>query len=299
MNPLRFTILIVLTTLIMGIAFPIGRIGLEFAPPFLLMGIRYIVAGGVQALIVSRKPRPVGRQWLQAAIIGLLQSAGLMGCVYYSMRWITSGESAIITFTNPLLVIIIGTIVTGAKYSARVWAGVGLGILGVFVTFGSQMDIQPGTVICFIGAICFAAATLLIKRWGGAFHPEVLSAYQMLAGGIGLLLLSAASETPRFNITPVSIVVLLCLVVLCSITQFSLWFYLLQQGDPGTTSSFLFLAPLFAVLSSWLILGEQIEWYVAAGGVLICISVFVVNWRGRDNRRSQPAIRMASDSLEH
>lgn len=281
MSKAKYISLILLTTFIMGIAFPIGKVGLDYAPPFLLMGIRYVLAGGLLALLVIGKPLPRGKQWLQVSIIGLLQSAGVMGCVYYSMRWITSGESAILTFMNPLLVIILGTMAAGASYRARVWMGVGIGFVGVFVTFGSHLDLQPGTYIAFAGALCFSIATLLVKRWGHAFTMEVLTAYQMLAGGIGLLVLSGISEHPRFIVSATSVSVLLILVLFCSIIQFSAWYYLLRHGDPGTTSSFLFLAPLFGVLSSWLLLGEQVTVYVGLGGALICVGVFLVNWQGQ------------------
>ncbi|MEI7026213.1 DMT family transporter [Paenibacillus sp. y28] len=94
------------------------------------MGIRYVLAGGLLALLAVRRPRPRGsKQWLQAGIIGLFQSAGVMGCVYFSMRWITSGESAIITFINPMLVIVLGTLFTGAVYSKLQWLGVAVGLL--------------------------------------------------------------------------------------------------------------------------------------------------------------------------
>ncbi|WP_313960469.1 hypothetical protein [Paenibacillus xylanexedens] len=42
MNRAKYIILIIVTTLIMGTSFPVGKIGLSYAPPFLLMGLRYI-----------------------------------------------------------------------------------------------------------------------------------------------------------------------------------------------------------------------------------------------------------------
>jgi len=288
MNTFKYAALILITTFIMGIAFPVGKLGLQYAPPFLLMGIRYILAGGLLAVMTAKRPRPQGgKQWGQAAVIGLFQSAGVMGCVYYSMRWITSSESAIITFMNPLLVIVLGTLLTGAVYRRSQWLGVIVGFIGVVFTFGFHLRLQPGTFICFAGAVCFAAATLLIKRWGFAFDRTVLAAYQMLAGGIALLVLSAAAEKPYWVITAESITIILILAVVCSIIQFTIWFYLLHHGDPAKTSSFLFLAPFFGVLSSWLLLGEQVQWYVGMGGILICAGIFLVNWEGKKAGRLQ------------
>ena len=45
MEPLKYTIWILLTTFIMGTSFPVGKIGMFYAPPFLLMGMRYVLAG--------------------------------------------------------------------------------------------------------------------------------------------------------------------------------------------------------------------------------------------------------------
>ncbi|WP_405153716.1 DMT family transporter [Paenibacillus sp. FSL K6-0108] len=278
MKPLKYTLLILVTTFIMGTSFPVGKIGMMYAPPFLLMGLRYILAGALLAWIIRKRPMPVGwKQWMQIAIIGLFQSAGVMGCAYYSMNWISSGESAIITFTNPLLVIILSAALYGVSYRFSQWTGVVLGFVGVALTFGFHLSMSPGTWIGFGGAVLFAVSTLLIKRWGAAHDTFVLTAYQMLAGGAVLLLLSVFTEELHFIVNTTSIVVLVWLTIFCSIIQFTLWFYLLQNTDPAKTSSFLFLAPLFGLLSSFVLLKEHVGWIVGAGGIMICLGIFLVN----------------------
>lgn len=280
MNRTTYVFLIVLTTLIMGLAFPVGRIGLDEASPLLLMGVRFILGGAIMTAAVRKRPQPRGaKQWGQAALIGVFNSAGVMGCAYYSMKWITSGESAILTFVHPLLVIVLSALLTGARYRARQWGGAALGLAGVVVTFGTSLHVSPGTFIGLLGALFFALATLLTKRWGGSFDSFVLAGYQMLSGGITLLLLSAVSEQPYLHVSATTIGVLLWLVFVNSIGQFSLWFYLLKKSDPARTSAFLFLAPFFGVLGGRVLLGEPLHWYVAAGGALICLGIFLVNWR--------------------
>lgn len=116
------------------------------------------------------------------------------------------------------------------------------------------------------------------KKWGNEFNTWVLTAYQMLFGGIILLIGSLILENPYFRITGTSISIVLWLAIMASIVQFAGWFYLLQKGDPGKTSAFLFLAPFFGVLSGWLILDETINWYVTIGGLCIFTGIFLVNW---------------------
>ncbi|KZE40851.1 hypothetical protein AV540_03035 [Brevibacillus parabrevis] len=204
----------------MGIAFPIGKFGLAYAPPLSLMGIGYILAGELLALIVMKKPLP--RKQAAAASV--------------------DNRIAAVHRRHGMCVL-----------------GCAIGFVVVFLTFGFHLDIQPGTFICLMGAVSFAIATLLIKRWGNAYHLDVLSAYQMLVGEIGLMTVSSFTEHPYFIFTVTSLSVVLCLIILCSIVQFSVWYSFLQKGDPGKTSSFLFLAPLFGVLSSWLLRGRTGE----------------------------------------
>src|SRR5689334_11594871 len=93
MNKFTYMWLVLLTTLLMGSAFPIGKIGLTYAPPFFLMSIRFILAGGLLAVIVTKKFRPIiGKQWLKAALIGLFQST-LVGLQLVSPRSTRSRQS--------------------------------------------------------------------------------------------------------------------------------------------------------------------------------------------------------------
>lgn len=281
MKRMNYTLLIVLTTFLMGIAFPLGKMGLAFAQPFLLMGVRYTLAGGLLAIgMAGKAPFPRGGEWLKVAIIGFVQTGAVMGCAYYSMHWISSAESSILTFTNPLFVIVLGTLLLGTRYRAHQWLGVLIGFAGVAIAFGVRIGFGPGTMIGLCGALMFACSTLLIKRWGGRFNVYVLVAYQMLLGGLGLLLLSAFTEKLTFEVTGRSVAIMACMVIFCSIIQLILWFRLLQSGDPAKTSAFLFLVPLFGVLSSWLLLGEPLTWNAGLGGLCTGAGIFLVNWQG-------------------
>lgn len=284
MNKWLFAFLVVLTTSLMGSAFTIGKIGLAYATPIMLVALRFLLAGIIMAIIVTyfRMPYPKKMSgWMKIALIGFFQTACVMGCIFVSLRTITAGQSSILTFTNPLLVVIFATLFMKLTYSWRQWTGVILGIVGVFIIFGAHMDIQIGTLFGILSAVSWAIGKLLIKKWGAEINTWVLTAYQMLFGGLFLFVGSFLLEEPSFQITPLSIAILLWLALMASIVQFAVWFYLLQKGDPGKTSAFLFLAPFFGVLTGWLLLDETIAWNVILGGVCIFIGIFMVNWTAR------------------
>jgi probable blue pigment (indigoidine) exporter len=279
MNRIIYGTLVVLTTFLMGSSFAVGKIGLAYISPLLLVGIRFTLAGILMALIVMKLPIPRSPfDWGRMFLIGLFQTAGVMGCIFLSLRTITAGESSILTFTNPLLVVLLGTIFLGLRYQFIQWLGVVIGFSGVFITLGFHLQLKTGTLLGLGAAISWSIATILIKKWGKRFNTWVLTAYQMLFGGILLLIMGVTLETPKLIITPTSVFIVLWLAIMASIVQFAVWFYLLKEGDPGKTSAFLFLAPFFGVLSGWILLGERIEWYVYLGGLLIFCGIFLVNW---------------------
>jgi probable blue pigment (indigoidine) exporter len=279
MNRFLYGLLVIVTTFLMGSSFAIGKIGLGYVSPLLLVGLRFSIAGVVMALIVIQKPRPKKLQaWGKIALVGFFQTAGVMGCIFLSLRIISAGESSILTFINPLLVVILSTFLLGAKYQLSQWLGVLIGFLGVVITLGFHLQLKFGIILGFGAAVSWSISTIIVKKWGKEFNIWVLTAYQMMFGGIILLIMGVTLEQPVLKLNITSILIILWLAIMASIVQFSGWFYLLNRGDPGKTSAFLFLAPLFGVLSGWIILGEIVKWYVYIGGVCIFMGIFLVNW---------------------
>ena len=280
-NKFLFALLVVVTTSLMGSSFAVAKIGLQHVSPLLLVGVRFTIAGMLMAFFVLlfRREHPrVWSDWLHIFIIGLFQTAGVMGCIFLSLRTITAGESAILTFTNPLLVVLFGTLALGIRYRVVQWSGVVIGFFGVFITMGSQINLEVGALFGFASAISWAIGTLLIKHWGIRLDTWVLTAYQMLFGGVVLLIASSLLEPQRFDINAQSLFILFWLAIPASIIQFAIWFFLLQNGNPGKVSAFLFLAPFFGVIFGWLILGEHIGLSLVIGGAFIFLGIFLVNW---------------------
>jgi probable blue pigment (indigoidine) exporter len=215
----------------MGSSFAIGKIGLAFSSPILLVALRFTIAGIVMAiavLVMKRKHPHNIYSWVKMAVIGLFQTAGVMGCIFLSLRTIPAGESSILTFLNPLLVVVLGSIFLKIRYRSIQWIGVLLGFIGVFLTLGAHLDFKTGTILGLFSALSWAIATLLVKQWGDAFDTWVLTAYQMLFGGIILLIGSFILEKPHYTFTPLSVFIVLWLAIMASIVQFAIWFSLLK-----------------------------------------------------------------------
>ncbi|AJY76955.1 DMT family transporter [Paenibacillus beijingensis] len=278
-----FAVLILFNTLVAGLNFPIGKMGLEFASPLLLLGLRFIAAGLLMLPFVVKRPHPHEPvRWLQIGMIGLFQSALVLGFIYLSMKTIPSSTSSILSSTNPIWFIIFSTLFLGIHYRTVQWTGAVLGFIGVVVTTqGFSFQFHIGALLALFAGMTWAMATLLTSRWGKHFDTLVMTTYQMLIGGAILLIASVFFEQPWFALDKTQLAkelfVLAWLVLMSSIGQFVSWFYILKISDPGKASAFLFLVPLFGVLSGWLILGEELHWYVWAGAASIGFGIYLIN----------------------
>jgi len=69
---------------------------------------------------------------------------------------------------------------------------------------------------------------------------------------------------------------ILFLSLTCSLLGYYIWFYVLKQVKAAITSSFLFAEPLVTVIFAITFIGEKLNQFIIAGGLLIFIGVYLV-----------------------
>jgi drug/metabolite transporter (DMT)-like permease len=111
--------------------------------------------------------------------------------------------------------------------------------------------------------------------------PEMLLLYQ-LAVSAPILLVVAPGFGPLIReMTPALAGIFAFQVIAVVCVGFVAWFWVLKIYPASDMASFSFLAPVFGVLFSWLILGEDISWSVIAALVLVAAGIYLVNRRPR------------------
>ena len=80
------------------------RIGLESFPPFLMIGSRFLLAGGILFIyfLIRKTPIPDLDQWKNSMLVGTLMLGGGVGGTAFAEQWINSGIAAIGIATVPL-----------------------------------------------------------------------------------------------------------------------------------------------------------------------------------------------------
>jgi drug/metabolite transporter (DMT)-like permease len=272
-------------TFCMGTSFVASKILLQTIPPFTLVGWRFMLASlATLPLIFLLKQRFQGisiKNWQQIAVIGLLQTAGTMGLLFLSMLYISASAAAVLLFTNPLWVAALSPFILKEKIRPIQYLGLFLGFLGVILLIGFKSNglEMRGNFLGLASALCWASATLFAKHQQLKVPPFILSFGQMLVGGIVLVSLSFFSKE-TYNIATASQADwfwFAWLVLPSSVGSFGLWYVALSRGGALRASSFLFLTPLFTVITSVLVLKTTVSLQQFMGAILVGVALYIVN----------------------
>ncbi|MDQ6662538.1 MAG: drug/metabolite exporter YedA, partial [Chloroflexota bacterium] len=195
-SPLHRRIAILLSLLalylVWGSTYLAMRIGLDGFPPFLLVGIRFVIAGGILYPILRMRgaPAPNRAQWIGAGIIGALLLVGGNGGVVFAEQWVSSGLAAVAIAAVPIwTALFVGL---WGRWPTRIeWFGLLLGFTGIIIlNFGNNVWASPlGAAALLLSPVCWA----LGSAWSSHISlPEGMmsSAAQMIVGGLILLIVS-------------------------------------------------------------------------------------------------------------
>src|SRR3990172_8577847 len=86
------------------------RFAVETIPPFLMAGVRFLIAGGVLYLlrrVIVKDASPLRIEWRSAAIVGLFLLVGGNGAVTWAEQRVPSGIAALLVGSAPLWMVVL------------------------------------------------------------------------------------------------------------------------------------------------------------------------------------------------
>src|SRR5438128_1547867 len=272
-------------------------IAVQTLPPLLHAGIRFVLAGLLLAawLAFRRVDLRVSRRELGgAAAVGMLMLAGGNGLVSLAERTVPSGVAALIVASIPLWIVVY-RMIAGERVGRDLFAGVLLGLVGVAVLVvpgGLNGTVDPlGALMLFGATLSWALGTFLSPRLEMPRNALVSTAYQMLAGGV-VLVVAALGKGEVAQLDPAtfsarSLIAFAYLVVFGSLVAYTAYTWLLQNASVSLVSTYAFVNPVVAVVLGALILSEQITPTIVVGAAVIVVAVAFIIFRQNAARRAE------------
>ncbi|MGR3712546.1 MAG: DMT family transporter [Shimia sp.] len=263
-------------------AFTSARIIVADAPPLAISSIRFAIAGVIGVLIA----RALGQtwhltraQWRATLIFGLCQNALYLGLNFTAMTTIEASLASIIASTMPLIVAFLGWAALGEKPSLLAIVGMVMGFGGAVLIMGARMEQGVdmfGVILCVIGALALAVATLAVRGATSGGNVMMLIGLQMFIGAVVLFFASLMFETWTFNWTPRMLTALTYTIFAPGLLATWIWFALVARIGAVKAATFHFLNPFFGVAVAAVILGETLGIYDIIGVAIIAAGILAV-----------------------
>jgi len=266
--------------------------GVRHMPALELAGIRQALAGILYVAFFLAKgvALPRGKEWIPIIILSFLNFLMSNGLSTWGVQYISAGLGSIMGATFPLWLVVIGLFSSKAKLPRNAIIGLIVGFAGVCVIFYEHLHdflvpgFQFGILLSLIATWTWAFGTLYTKKEAVKFNPYFSLGLQMLISGFSLFFLTKAIDSPGNNyFIPLAEIPwqawasILYLLVFGSIIAFIAYLYALQNLPTEQTSIYAYINPVVAILLGWVIFQEQLTIFIALGGLITLLGVYLVN----------------------
>ena len=274
-------------------------VAIESVPPFLMAGLRFLIAGGLLlgwAWFRSggRLRLPAGREWRDALIVGGLLFGGGNGLVAWGEQTVPSGVAALLIALVAVWFAVFSRVFFGDRIPLIVAVGIAIGIGGVGLLVwpvgSGPLPFEPFGIAALIAApICWASGSVFAARRAKLpAEPMVSTASQMLAGGAVLIaegLLTGELGRLHPTVSGASLLAIGYLVVFGSLVAFSAYAWLLRHAPLPLIGTYAFVNPIVAVALGALVLAEPItpRMLVAAAVIVVGVALVIL---GRSRMRA-------------
>jgi len=247
-------------------------------PPVFLSFMRFLIVG--IAVWPWLRIRRGEMRWLLTAAIC---SGGLQFALMFSGVAL-SGSMSSVAITSQLGVpfaTLLSVMLLGEQIHWRRWLGIGLAFAGVMVLgFSPEVLASPrGLLIIVLAAFIGAIGLVAVKRVRD-LEPLELQAWLAWASLPFLLPLTFLLESGQIESLRQADFIdwsaLLYSAVLASLFAHTAYFGLIRRYPVSSVAPVTVLSPVFSVLFSVLLLGDQLDWRMVAGGLMTLSGVAVI-----------------------
>src|SRR6266849_190681 len=272
-----------------GSTFLAIRVGVREVPPFLLAGMRFLVAGIVLYvwMRVRGTPSPTTREWGAASLLAILIFVFDYGLLFWAERRVPSGITAVMMATIPVFMALSEIIfLRTQRLTVRLALALLIGIGGVAVLMSRSLNLggapidRVGALALIVASMSWSVASSLARKLPLPPSKVMSSGAQMLAGGMFLALTAAALGEFRsfhpWTVSRAAWLSLLYLIVAGSIIGFTAYVWLIHHQSPTKVGTYAYVNPVVAVLVGYFLGGEALGLRTIVGSLFVLVSVVVI-----------------------
>lgn len=277
--------LLLLASLIWGLAFVAQRVGMDHIGPYTFTAARSILAAIVVGLIYALVPKKSESENQKAKKHDTLMGGILCGVILaiastlqqIGLVHTSAGKAGFITAMYMLLVPVFNMILFRKKSPWLVWIAVIVGIVGMYLMCIKEgFNLEEGDAYVAACALFYCFHILCADRYTENGDPIGISAIQFATTAVITTIIAFIVETPSWDqVVSAAIPILYC-GIMSSGVAFTFQILGQKYSEPATASILMSMESVFAMIAGMLILGERLSTKEAIGCVGMFAAVILV-----------------------
>jgi drug/metabolite transporter (DMT)-like permease len=285
-----------------GSGFIATKIGLQHAPPFTFLAIRFAfgIACLVPIVLIARPRWPATRSELRHVVIaGLLMHVVHLGGSHYTQYLgMSAGITAVLLSIQPLLTAFIAARWMGERLAPRQWAGIIVGLTGVGLVVWHKIDVREATagslIAVAISLMGVTAGTLYQRTFCPLVDLRAAATLQFAATLVVVAPLAWWVEGAPVIWSWSLAAAVVFLVIGASIFGVNALHTLMRRGQAARVTSLIYLTPLFAVALELALFGVVPSRLSLLGIAVTLLGVALVAWREQPRQPPTPSAQRLS-----
>jgi drug/metabolite transporter (DMT)-like permease len=277
---------LIISMVIWGISWPSAKYLTQFGHVIDIAFTRFVftVIGIFFILKVIKVPFTISKKGIPLLLLGAALMAGYSLLFFGGVQKGMPGAGGVLVTTlTPIISYTIAMIINKQKPTISVAIGLLLGLIAAIFLLhiwqGGEAILQSGNLFFICSCVVWALLsriTAVAQRYGSALAytwwmyvvcAAILSVFANHTKVIAML--NAGDAIFWGN--------LIFNAVINTGIATTIFFFATTQMGSARTSSFIYIVPFAAAISSWIIFNEQIKWYTIVGGAIGLCAVWCLN----------------------
>lgn len=279
---------VIFSMFLWGLSWPSGKVLTNYCTVVNFTVYRYLLV--VFTMLIILPVMGMGFRIKRAGLPAFAASGILLAVYsYFFFLGLKTGSpgagGVLVTTLNPIMAYIIGIVLSRRMPSRNETIGLLLGVLAGTVLLrvwnNSTALLESGNLYFLVASFTWAVMSKITAKGAQYGSSMGFSLWQYI---VTLLCLAPFMNVQEAQAAihikdPLFWLNLLFGAVIVTAIATTVYFYTTTRLGAEKASSFIFLVPLAAAVSSWLFLGEKIMPHTIAGGALGMVAVYMINGR--------------------
>jgi drug/metabolite transporter (DMT)-like permease len=279
---------LVVCTLLWGATFVVVKNSLSHASVFVFLSLRFTLAAVLMAAYRVKALRTVNREELLAGVaLGVFmfggyafQTAGLL--------YTTPAKSGFVTGSSVVLVPLLLAIFWRKHLARWAYAGALCAVIGLYfltVPVEGIARLNRGDILTFVAAALYAVHIILVGDYTQRHSHGALSVLQVTASAVLAwfatgFLAATGGEPIRFDASRELFFGIAICAIFATAAAFSIQLWAQQYTTPSHAAIIFTLEPVFAVITSYLVIGERLNTRSIVGAIFVLGGILIAELLG-------------------